>query len=385
MVESLIIITFFLSGLLTLVCINSPQQRNPKIFLSLFFGSITIQTGIKYLGFSTKFLVSYPALLFIPELTNIIIPEVIYLYVLAVLNKSYSRSLYAKLAILPILSLIIFFTFYFITNQFTLNKYYVFECFVGLTVLSCICNILFMTISLNTIRNAAILQNVTLSSHNQIILFWIKWLLWLLLIKALFSVAYFALQIFHNQQPWFAQVYEIQRYTAVIISLVATSLTAYYGLRNPALFDTITENPTVEQSIAIAILAPEAKKVIKKSINEEEIPSFLNKIESLVVSEKLFLDPEVSPVVLSERTGIPVYKVTYTLNKGAGKNFNEYINSFRVEFAKQILSDPENNKQTIFSVALNSGFASEAPFYAAFKKYVGQSPSAYRTSVEKNS
>lgn len=83
--------------------------------------------------------------------------------------------------------------------------------------------------------------------------------------------------------------------------------------------------------------------------------------------------------------GIPVYKLTLALNKGAGKNFNEYINYYRVNHAKYILSIPEHHKTTIYAVALDSGFSSEAPFYAAFQKYVGKSPSAYRNSLEENS
>lgn len=166
--------------------------------------------------------------------------------------------------------------------------------------------------------------------------------------------------------------------------LIATSLTAYYGLRNPMLFDTITENPNVEQSIAISFLTPEVKKVIKKNIKEEDIEPFLNTINSIVEQEKLFLNSGLTPTLLAQRVGIPVYKLTLALNKGAGKNFNEYINYYRINHAKTILASVEGSKSTIYAVALDSGFSSEAPFYAAFKKNVGMSPSVYRNSIEEN-
>lgn len=82
----------------------------------------------------------------------------------------------------------------------------------------------------------------------------------------------------------------VQKTSVSIIMLVATSLTAYYGLRNPMLFDTITENPNVEQAIAISILTPEVKKVIKKNIKEEDVEPYLNQINTIVEQEKLYLN-----------------------------------------------------------------------------------------------
>jgi AraC-like DNA-binding protein len=192
------------------------------------------------------------------------------------------------------------------------------------------------------------------------------------------------MQFLFNDAEWFPVAMQVQKTAVAVIMLVATSLTAYYGLRNPMLFDTITEKPNVEQAIAISILTPEVKKVIKKNIKEEDVEPYLNQINTIVEQEKLFLNAGLTPSLLAQRVGIPVYKLTLALNKGAGKNFNEYINFYRVNHAKSILINPENNKTTIYAVALDSGFSSEAPFYAAFKKYVGKSPSAYRNSLEDN-
>lgn len=386
MVESLILTTLILSLLIALVCLSSNLALKKKVLLTSFFTCIAIQQGIKYLGFTNPiFIHNFPTLLVLPELTAVLIPEIVYLLVLTLVEKPISKSLYMKLLILPLVSLVFFFVFYAITDAFTTdNKFYLFEAYIGLLSLTFIANILFIVVCLREISFAFEHKLTELSKHSHISLIWIKWLLWLLLVRALFSITFFALQFLFKDAEWFPHVMLVQKTAVSIIMLVATSLTAYYGLRNPMLFDTITETPNVEQAIAISILTPEVKKVIKKNIKEEDVEPYLNQITSVVEQEKLYLNAGLTPALLAQRVGIPVYKLTLALNKGAGKNFNEYINFYRVNHAKSILANTDNVKSTIYAVALDSGFSSEAPFYAAFKKNVGMSPSAYRNSIEES-
>lgn len=387
MVESLILTTLILSFLIALVCVSSNMEYIKKVLLTSFFGCITLQLTIKYIGFThTDFIKAYPSLLILPDLTAVLIPEIIYLFVLNLLNKQITKNLYLKLAVLPAVSLIFFFSFYNLTDAFTShNKFYLFETYLGLLSLTFIANVLFFIVCLQEISYAFDHNLSDLSKHSHISLIWIKWLLWLLMIRALFSIAFFTMQIIFPQAEWFPIALSIQKTAVAVIMLIATSLTAYYGLRNPMLFDTISETPNVEQALAISILTPDVKKVIKKNIKEEDVEPYLNQINSIVEKEKLYLNAGLTPSILAQRVGIPVYKLTLALNKGAGKNFNEYINFYRINYAKTILLNPSNNKLTIYAVALDSGFSSEAPFYAAFKKNVGKSPSAYRNSIVENS
>jgi len=386
MVESLILTTLILSILIALVCLSSNMLKIKKVLLTSFFTCIAIQQGVKYLGFTSPLTIhDFPTLLVLPELTAVLIPEIVYLFVLTLVGKQITSSLYVKLLILPLVSLIFFFVFYYITDAFTTdNKFYLFEAYIGLLSLTFIANILFIVVCLQEISYALEHKLTELSKHSHISLIWIKWLLWLLLIRAIFSIAFFTMQFFFKDAAWFPLVMMVQKTAVSMIMLIATSLTAYYGLRNPMLFDTITEKPNVEQAIAISFLTPEVKKVIKKNIKEEDIEPFLNSINTIVEQEKLYLNSNLTPTLLAQRVGIPVYKLTLALNKGAGKNFNEYINFYRINHAKSILASVEGSKSTIYAVALDSGFSSEAPFYAAFKKNVGMSPSVYRNSIEEN-
>ena len=66
------------------------------------------------------------------------------------------------------------------------------------------------------------------------------------------------------------------------------------------------------------------------------------------------------------------------LNYFNAKNFNNYVNQMRVEYAKAILEAPEKQDWPVLVVGIESGFASVAPFTRAFKEYTGYTPGQYR-------
>jgi len=67
--------------------------------------------------------------------------------------------------------------------------------------------------------------------------------------------------------------------------------------------------------------------------------------------------------------------VSETLNKHLGVNFFEFVNRRRIEDACTLLRASEASALTI---AYEVGFNSRSTFHAAFKKYVGASPHAFR-------
>ena len=72
------------------------------------------------------------------------------------------------------------------------------------------------------------------------------------------------------------------------------------------------------------------------------------------------------------------------INELEGKNFYEFVNQYRIEEFKRLVSFPKNHQFTLLSLAFECGFNSKSSFNRYFKKSTGQTPSQYFTQVTKN-
>ncbi|WP_420601756.1 helix-turn-helix domain-containing protein [Flagellimonas sp.] len=109
--------------------------------------------------------------------------------------------------------------------------------------------------------------------------------------------------------------------------------------------------------------------------------TLFNEISKLIVEDKLCLEPDVSLSGVSKLVGKSTQKASEVINQYAKRNFNDFVNYYRVQEAKKMLLDDENSKYTISAIAFDSGFSSLSSFNGAFKKFEGITPSAYRKNM----
>jgi AraC-like DNA-binding protein len=82
---------------------------------------------------------------------------------------------------------------------------------------------------------------------------------------------------------------------------------------------------------------------------------------------------------LAQRLKAPEYRLRRVINQRLGhRNFNAYINGFRIDEAKAALANPAQRELPVLSIALESGFQSIGPFNRAFKAATGLTPSEFR-------
>ena len=123
-------------------------------------------------------------------------------------------------------------------------------------------------------------------------------------------------------------------------------------------------------------------KILHKQVNYKEpkknngASSFL-KINSSIIGNKLYLNPNLSIKNLSHEFNLSEGYISQIINK----NFNDYINSLRVEDAKKMLLNAEYDNYTILAIGLESGFNSKSSFYSAFRKFTGKTPVEYKKGV----
>ena len=109
--------------------------------------------------------------------------------------------------------------------------------------------------------------------------------------------------------------------------------------------------------------------------------ALFNEIIHLVVEKKWYLEPDLSLSKLSKMVGKSSQLISSVINEHARQNFNDFINYYRIQDAKELLSNIENEKFTISSIAFDTGFSSLSSFNSAFKKFESMTPSAYRKQL----
>lgn len=112
------------------------------------------------------------------------------------------------------------------------------------------------------------------------------------------------------------------------------------------------------------------------SANDDNL--LFDQISKLVTDTKLYLEPDISLVKLSKQLGKSTQITSSVINQYAKRNFNDFINHYRVQEAKKLLSTTEGDKFTISAIAFDIGFSSLSSFNSAFKKFEGITPSKYR-------
>jgi len=88
---------------------------------------------------------------------------------------------------------------------------------------------------------------------------------------------------------------------------------------------------------------------------------------------------------LSTKLNVPEHQLRALINKGLGyRNFAAFLNQYRLAEAKAALSDPEQARTPILTIAMDVGYASLATFNRAFKSEEGVTPSTFRAEALSN-
>ncbi len=114
--------------------------------------------------------------------------------------------------------------------------------------------------------------------------------------------------------------------------------------------------------------------------NNKKLKGF-NKIENHIKAQKSYLNPNLSLEILAKEFNLSEGYISQLVNKNSNLNFNDYINSLRVNDSKNMLANNQYNNYTILAIGLESGFNSKSSFYAAFKKFTGKTPVEYKKGV----
>ncbi|NVK21340.1 MAG: helix-turn-helix transcriptional regulator [Kangiellaceae bacterium] len=123
------------------------------------------------------------------------------------------------------------------------------------------------------------------------------------------------------------------------------------------------------------IYPPESLENAQETFSESH-GTVVNQLEQVLQEQKLYLDPSLNVSRLAQELDISPTNLSLIINSHYKQSFRSLINDYRLKDIKAKLLDP-NNKASILSLALESGFNSEASFYRVFKATTGLTPRAF--------
>ena len=118
-------------------------------------------------------------------------------------------------------------------------------------------------------------------------------------------------------------------------------------------------------------------------LNPVEIEQFMEALQNSMENEIVFLNPSLSLKMLADILQIHPNKLSWLINEQYNKNFNEYVNQFRLDYFKEIALKPENSHITLLGLAFESGFNSKTVFNTYFKKIEGTTPGNWLKQAKK--
>lgn len=114
------------------------------------------------------------------------------------------------------------------------------------------------------------------------------------------------------------------------------------------------------------------------NIAEGKDQVFLEELQRLFESEKIYLDSDLTIESLASRMGTNRSILSKLINQHLGRTFPTLLNQYRVGEAVRLLTDAKCSNYTIEAIGQMCGYNNRQVFHSAFKKEAGLSPSEFR-------
>jgi len=150
------------------------------------------------------------------------------------------------------------------------------------------------------------------------------------------------------------------------------------------IFDTVFKTKGISirtvQPIKTELLSDlREERIAKKKalLEQSDVEIFRNQLLQYMEKEAPYLNPDLSLRSLAALIDMHPNQLSWLLNESLGKNFNEFINHYRIETFKNLAKDSANANITVLGLAYDSGFNSKTVFNTYFKKETGLTPKQF--------
>ncbi|MDO4986270.1 MAG: helix-turn-helix domain-containing protein [Prevotella sp.] len=116
---------------------------------------------------------------------------------------------------------------------------------------------------------------------------------------------------------------------------------------------------------------------VVSDINDQK--ELMQRILNLIIEKKMYLKNDLTTSDVANELGLHRNQVSACINS-QGQSFPNLINSYRVEYAKELIRLHPEMKLVLIS--MECGFANEVSFYRTFKTLTGMTPSEWKAKID---
>lgn len=180
-----------------------------------------------------------------------------------------------------------------------------------------------------------------------------------------------------------------------IVAVLFILFVGYFGIKQVGIFtqDNNKEIPRLQNQVSDnnddvnnssekSGEADSSKKYSKSGLTSDSASQLHIKLVEVMNTEKLFKESDLTLSQLANRLHTHPNYLSQVINDKENKNFFDYINTLRTQEFIAVISDINNQKYTLLSLAYECGFNSKSSFNKYFRKTTGQSPSEYLKGIK---
>ena len=356
-----------------LLCLTIDRNKRSTLFLALFLFAHALIPINELVMWGAEFKMTardlFPSLYFFPMVAYYIDDALLYLCFKALVFKDFSLTKIDLFHFIPLMAYITFIGLVFYSKphdtrlEMINSESFVYSAsYVYMEFLSKLIRVFYAIACFSLISRYSSRLQDTNSNMEKVHLSWLRALVIGFLLVMVSEAILVAAKI-------------INIYTNFSFSLfVNIGLTGYYitfALVNLLVFTAVRYFGAFEQVNEI--------KITKKVRDERFFqPELALSVDDAIRGGQIYMDPDITLDKLAESLKILPRDLSSLINRHFGINFYEFINRYRIEEAKRMLTSEEYKATTITDIYLKVGFNSKSVFYTFFKKLEGMTPSQCR-------
>lgn len=152
-------------------------------------------------------------------------------------------------------------------------------------------------------------------------------------------------------------------------------LIGYLGYKQDFTLDTFLTELKNED---VSVTQEENTDLNSDHYNENLKNRLLNDLKELLEKGEIFKQNDLRITDVSNKLNTNRTYISKIVNEDLKTNFSDLINNYRIEYAKKLLTNTDNESLGLSQIGELSGFKSDSSFYRIFKNKEGVSPGDFR-------